>query len=49
MKEILIKFESEEDYYKFIKDVVSPTVAEDKANFTNDVFTVKPIVDEEIQ
>lgn len=33
MKEILLKFESDVDYEVFIKDVIEPEVAENKAEY----------------
>lgn len=43
MKEIIIKFETEEDYAKFITEVCMPTVVDGKAEFDefNNILIVK--------
>lgn len=45
MKEILIRFESEEDYKKFIDEVVIPSVEENQAEFdaANNIVIVKQL------
>lgn len=43
MKEILIKFESEEDYLKFINTVCEPSVVDGNAEFDqeNNILIIK--------
>jgi hypothetical protein len=44
-KEILLKFESEEDYNEFIKTVVTPTAQEGGIEYDsqNEIITVKQL------
>lgn len=43
MKEILIKFESEEDYKRFIETVIEPEVIDGNCEFdaSNDILIIK--------
>ena len=48
MKEILLKFETEEDYIKFINDVVIPSVQDDQIEHDqeNNIIIIKKLNNE---